>query len=107
VKKNVSQIVDRGAKGASLSLEQFARANGQFLLPMVELITSARLAVDELIGEMGRKTIETILLLSAAEVAGERTPGKPSGEIRWHGSQAGRVKLAEPASEGEAPAFAA
>jgi transposase-like protein len=95
VKKNVSQIVDRGAKGASLSLEQFARANGQFLLPMVELITSARLAVDELIGEMGRKTIETILLLSAAEVAGERTPGKPSGEIRWHGSQAGRVKLAD------------
>jgi hypothetical protein len=27
-------------------------------------------------------------------LAGERTPGKPSGEVRWHGSpQAGKIKL--------------
>ena len=34
-------------------------------------------------------------MLSADEVAGARTPGKPSGEIRWHGSQGGRVMLAD------------
>jgi putative transposase len=44
---------------------------------------------------VGRKTVETIFLLSAQQVAGEQTPGKASGEIRWHGSQTGRVALAE------------
>jgi hypothetical protein len=43
----------------------------------------------------GRKTVETIFLLSAQQVAGEQTPGKASGEIRWHGSQDGRVALAD------------
>jgi putative transposase len=65
------------------------------LLPLVELITRARIAVDEVIGAVGRQTIETILTLSATEVAGPRTPGKPSGEILWHGSQSGRVMLAD------------
>ena len=36
-----------------------------------------------------------ILRLSAEQVAGRRTPGKASGEIRHHGSQSGRVKLAD------------
>jgi hypothetical protein len=33
--------------------------------------------------------------LSAEQVAGPRTQGKASGEIRWHGSQNGRVALAD------------
>src|SRR5262249_12393876 len=37
----------------------------------------------------------TILLLSAEQVAGPKTPGKASGEVRWHGRQAGRVRLAD------------
>jgi transposase-like protein len=44
---------------------------------------------------VGRQTIETLLTLSAQEVAGERTPGKATGDIRWHGSQSGRVSLAD------------
>jgi len=78
-------IVSRDAKSASVSIEEFAKANGQMLLPLVELITQARVAVDEVIHAVGRQTIETILTLSAQEVAGPRTPGKPSGDIRWHG----------------------
>jgi len=39
--------------------------------------------------------LELILRLSAEQVAGPRTPGKASGEIRWHGSQPGKVKLAD------------
>lgn len=88
-------IVSRQQKDAAASVEQFARANGQLLLPLVELITEARIAVDEVIHTVGRKTIETILLLSAEEVAGARTPGKASGEVRWHGTQEGRVMLAD------------
>lgn len=70
------------------------QANGQVLLPLVELITQARLAVDEVIDRIGRQAIETILTLSAEQIAGPRTPGKSSGEVRWHGSQNGRVSLA-------------
>jgi putative transposase len=36
-----------------------------------------------------------ILRLSAEQVAGPRTPGKASGEVRWHGSQPGQIKLAD------------
>src|SRR5947209_7439076 len=56
---------------------------------------SARLAVDEIIDSIGRQTIEAILNLSAEQIAGSRTPGKSSGDIRWHGSQKGRVSLAD------------
>ncbi len=52
------------------------KAAGRFLLPLVELVQRARLAVDDVIHELGRKTIETIPELSAHEVAGSRAPGK-------------------------------
>jgi hypothetical protein len=61
----------------------------------VELITQARVAVDEVIDRIGRQTIETILNLSAEQIAGVRAPGKNSGDVRWHGSQNGRVSLAD------------
>jgi transposase-like protein len=93
--KKTYHIVSRDAQSASATLEQFTKANGQFLLPLVELITEARVAVDEVISTVGRQTIETLLTLSAQEVAGERTPGKASGDVRWHGSQPGRVMLAD------------
>lgn len=93
--KKPYHIVSREAETAAASMEEFAKANGQILLPLVELITQARLAVDEVIDSIGRQTIETILNLSAEQIAGSRTPGKSSGDIRWHGSQPGRVSLAD------------
>ena len=93
--KKTYHILNQEEKTAAASIEQFAMANGQLLLPLVELITQARIAVDEVIGAVGRRTIETVLMLSATEVAGARTPGKPSGDILWHGSQPGRVMLAD------------
>lgn len=93
--KKTYHIVNRDAQSASKSIQEFAQANGQILLPLVELITQARVAVDDVIQSIGRQTIETILTLSAQELAGTRAPGKLGGEIRWHGSQAGRVSLAD------------
>jgi transposase-like protein len=87
------QIVGRQGRASEEALNRFTQAGGQFLLPLVELVTEARLAVDDVIGQVSRKMIETILGLSAQQVAGPRTPGKASGEVRWHGSQAGRVML--------------
>jgi putative transposase len=89
------QIVTRAAKESAAVIEQFCRANGQILLPIVDMIQSASQVVDTVIHEIGVKTLEIILALSAEEVAGPRTPGKASGEIRHHGSQTGRVQLAD------------
>jgi transposase-like protein len=62
---------------------------------MVDLIEQSRLAVDELIDMAGRATIEAVLQLSAAQVAGPRTPGQRRTGLLWHGRQAGRVCLKE------------
>ena len=68
--KKPYHIVSSEAKIASAAVEEFARANGQILLPLVELITQARMAVDEVIDSIGRQTIETILNLSIEQVPG-------------------------------------
>jgi putative transposase len=94
VKKPYHIINRENAEGAA-KLQEFARANGQYLLPLLDLVKDARIAVDEVIEQAGRCLIETILQLSAQQVAGGRTPGKPSGDVRWHGSQNGRVSLAD------------
>ena len=89
------QIVTRAAKESAAVIEQFCQANGQILLPIVNMIQSASQVVDSVIHEIGVKTLELILALSAEQVAGPRTPGKASGEIRHYGSQRGRVQLAD------------
>lgn len=89
------QIVTRAAKESAAVIEQFCKANGQILLPIVNIIQSASQVVDTVVHEVGVKTLELILTLSAEQVAGPRTPGKASGEIRHYGSQRGRVQLAD------------
>ena len=92
---NKSYIVTRADRESAAVIQQFCRANGQILLPVVEMIESASEVVTKVIHELGRQTLETILLVSAEQVAGVKTPGKPSGDIRWHGSQTGQVDLAD------------
>ena len=89
------QIVTRAAKESAAVIEQFCKANGQILLPIVNMMQSASQVVDCVVHEIGVKTLELILALSAEQVAGPRTPGKASGEIRHYGSQRGRVQLAD------------
>lgn len=93
--KKPYQIVTRAAKDSTAIVEQFCQANGQILLPIVNLIESASQEVSHVMHQIQMQTLETILTLSAEQIAGTRTPGKPSGEIRWHGSQAGKIKLAD------------
>jgi len=89
------QIVTRAAKESAAVIEQFCKANGQILLPVVNMIQSASQVVDGVVHEIGVKALELILALSAEQLAGPRTPGKASGEIRHYGSQRGRVQLAD------------
>ena len=76
-------------------LSEFLMREGQFLLPMVKLIEQSEKAINELIDVTGRAAIEAVLELSAQEKAGAKSPGKASGQVRWHGRQEGVVHLAE------------
>jgi len=77
-------------------LASFLRKNGQQLLPMVDLITQSRVAINELIDAVGRAMLETLLEVSAQQVAGARQPGKARQEaVMWYGRQPGRVYLGD------------
>ena len=82
-------------KDHSEELSEYLSRDGQLLLPLVELLETAEMAVDELIDIAGRSTIEAVLKLSAQGVAGEKRQGKLRGEIGWHGRQSGVISLAE------------
>jgi putative transposase len=91
-KKAGLTVIGREERAA---LQAYFAEQGQVLLPMLELIEDARASIDELMAESARVFVEQLLVLSAIEVAGERRPGKARGEVRWHGSQRGRIVLAE------------
>jgi len=76
-------------------LSDFLVREGQFLLPMVKLIEQSELAIEQVIDVTGRACVEAVLEMSAKEVAGDKSPGKPSGSVRWHGSQEGLAHLGE------------
>lgn len=77
-------------------LAEFLAKNGQQFLPMVELIEQSRWAVEDLIDAVGRVTIQTVLHLSAEQVAGPPQQGKfRENPIFWHGRQGGSVYLKE------------
>lgn len=86
------QIAD---KNDSRKLAQFLAQDGQGLLPLVELLCQAEMAVDELIDVAGRATIEAVLALSAQQIAGPKHPGKAGGPITWYGRQKTTIGLAE------------
>ncbi len=94
MKRSYHTLIGRGETNTKRLAEFFSR-HGQGLLPMVDLIEQSRMAVDELIDVAGRATIEAVLQLSAAQVAGPRTPGQRRSGLLWHGRQAGRVCLKE------------
>jgi putative transposase len=80
----------------SAALADVLAKDGQLLLPMLDLIENAECAIDDLIDVMGRATIEAVLLMSAAQLAGPKRQGKKSDrDVVYHGSQKGRVPLRE------------
>jgi len=86
------QIVDwKDSRGFA----RYLAKNGQLLLPLVEVIKASRMAVDALIEVRGRASIEAVLQLSAAGLAGEKHQGCKGGDIVWHGVQYGKVSLSD------------
>ena len=79
----------------SSKLTEFLVKDGQFLLPMMQLIVEGKAALDDFINVVGKASIQAVLVLSAMEVAGDKHKGKSGGDIRWHGQQKGVVPLKE------------
>ena len=77
------QIASQRNSNTPKRLAEFLQKEGQFLLPMVELVAETETAIDELIDVTGRATVEAVLLMSAQEVAGPKHPGKAGGTIGW------------------------
>jgi len=75
------------------ALRQFLAKQGAALVPMMELLEAGKLAVEALVGQLGKAALEAVLLLSAEQVAGPAHPGRPGGAIRRHGAQGGVVAL--------------
>jgi transposase-like protein len=87
----VSKEYQITSRKGSAALRQFLAKEGAALLPMVTLIEQGQLAVEELIGQLGKATLEAVLAISAEQVAGPPHPGRPGGAIRRHGEQGGVV----------------
>ena len=100
-------VVSRNDSTKTLRSRPLAQAlakDGQLILPLLELLNTAETAIDDLIDVMGRATIEAILVMSAAEVAGPRQQGKKTDrDVVYHGSQQGRVKLKDRQLQVEKP----
>jgi putative transposase len=95
VRRNYHTI-DKQGKADERRLTEFLVRNGQALLPMMELLEHSRMAIDELIDVMGRASIEAVLELSAAQIAGPPQQGKArQADLVRHGTQPGRVCLKE------------
>ena len=92
MQKKLYQITD---KLNSRKIAEFLSKDGQLLLPFLELICNTEQAVDELIDVVGKAAVESLLLLSARQIAGPKQPGKITGNIGWHGRQSGVVSLSE------------
>jgi len=90
--KQVYQIAE---KTDSRKIAEFLSKDGQILLPFLDLICNTEQAVDELIDVVGKAAIESVLLLSAQQIAGPKQPGRIKGDIGWHGRQFGVVSLSE------------
>lgn len=89
MKKKV-QVVEGIDKEQVLS---FLQKEGQLWLPLLELVETSQVALDEVIDVTGRGMIELLLQLSAEKVAGTKQRGRKGEEVCWHGQQGGVVHL--------------
>jgi transposase-like protein len=83
----------RSKKAQQLLEQPLLQAHPQAVLPLIELMTSARLGIEQIVGAASRQFIEQLLIASAQDVAGVQHPGIHTGDIRWHGQQNTTIAL--------------
>jgi transposase-like protein len=104
VKQSYHTIGKQG-KVNGQELAGFLAKEGQFLMPMVDLIEQCRLACDELIDVTGRAAIEAVLQLSASQAAGgaAQQGKRRAGDVVFYGRQPGQVMLSDRKLEVQRP----
>jgi putative transposase len=75
-------------------LTHFAQCPELFA-PMLNLIANGKQTIESVMNQAGRAVVELLLQLSASSIAGEKSPGRHSGEVLWHGRQGGQICLLE------------
>jgi len=76
--KKTYHIVTRAARESAAVIEQFCQANGQILLPLVNLMQSASQVVETVIHEIGVQTLEVILRLTPSKWPEPAARGRPT-----------------------------
>lgn len=90
------RVVIRNDRGAiERAVKELFATQGGLMLPILSLVSEARIHIEDALGEVSRGVLEALLQASAEERAGVKTPGRASGEVRWHGAQGGRVALGD------------
>jgi len=77
------------------AIQEILEKNGEGLLPLLEVVKAGRIVVNELIHNAGQALIESLLQISAEELAGTKQRGKKGEGIYWHGQQGGVVHMQE------------
>jgi transposase-like protein len=75
-------------------LAHFAQCPELFI-PMLDLIASGKQTIQSVMNQAGRAVAELLLQLSAVSIAGQKSPGRQTGEVLWHGKQGGQICLLE------------
>jgi putative transposase len=78
---------------SALGLQPLLQANPAAALPLLSMIGQAQLSIEDMLGRLSRQFVEQLLLMSAESVAGQKHPGRQTGEVRWHGQQGGLINL--------------
>lgn len=68
--------------------------HGQAMMPLVELIESGQLMIEEFMANVGQAVVEAVLEMSVQNLAGASHQGSRGGPLRRYGRQQGTVCLA-------------
>lgn len=77
------------------AIQEILEKNGEELQPLLQVLKAGRIVVNELVHGAGQALIESLMQISAEELAGKKQRGKRGEGIYWHGQQAGVVHLQE------------
>ena len=101
----MKRTTKNAAKKAQLAVVRRDDRNGllahfaqcpELFAPMLNLIASGKQTIESVMNQAGRAVVELLLQLSASSIAGEKSPGRHSGEVLWHGKQGGQICLLQP-----------
>jgi len=100
----MKRTTKNAARKAQLAVVRRDDANGllahfaqcpELFAPMLNLIASGKQSIESVMNQAGRAVVELLLQLSATSIAGEKSPGRESGKVLWHGSQGAQICLLE------------